>query len=99
GERCRAMSQVVAVGGVADDLIEAIKARIPKVKVGNGMQPDSEMGPLVTREHRDKVASYVESAPAEGAKVVVDGREGDAPGDGFFLAPSLIDDVKPGMKA
>jgi len=99
GERCMAISQVVAVGDVADDLIEAIKQRIPKVKVGNGLQSDSEMGPLVTREHRDKVASYVENAPAEGAKIVVDGREGDAPRDGFFLAPSLIDDVKPGMKA
>jgi malonate-semialdehyde dehydrogenase (acetylating) / methylmalonate-semialdehyde dehydrogenase len=98
GERCMAISQVVAVGDVADELIDAIKARIPKVKVGNGMERDSEMGPLVTREHRDRVASYVENAPAEGAKVVVDGREG-APEGGFFLAPSLLDDVKPGMKA
>jgi malonate-semialdehyde dehydrogenase (acetylating) / methylmalonate-semialdehyde dehydrogenase len=98
GERCMAISQVVAVGHVADELVEAIKARIPKVKVGNGLEPDVEMGPLVTREHRDRVASYVEKAPSEGARVVVDGREG-APEQGFFLAPSLIDDVKPGMKA
>jgi malonate-semialdehyde dehydrogenase (acetylating)/methylmalonate-semialdehyde dehydrogenase len=98
GERCMAISQVVAVGHVADELIEAIKTRIPKVKVGDGMDPSSEMGPLVTREHRDKVASYVENAPGEGADVLVDGREG-APGDGFFLKPSLIDNVKPGMKA
>jgi malonate-semialdehyde dehydrogenase (acetylating)/methylmalonate-semialdehyde dehydrogenase len=98
GERCMAISQVVAVGHVADELIEAIKARIPKVKVGDGMDPSSEMGPLVTREHRDKVASYVENAPGEGAEVLVDGREG-APGEGFFLKPSLIDNVKPGMKA
>jgi malonate-semialdehyde dehydrogenase (acetylating) / methylmalonate-semialdehyde dehydrogenase len=98
GERCMAISQVVAVGHVADELIEAIKARIPKVKVGDGMDPSSEMGPLVTREHRDKVASYVENAPGEGADVLVDGREG-APGEGFFLKPSLIDNVKPGMKA
>ena len=69
GERCMAISQVVAVGGVAEPLIEAIKERIPKVKVGNGMDPTSEMGPLVTREHRDRVASYVENAPAEGATV------------------------------
>ncbi len=68
------------------------------VKVGDGMDPTSEMGPLVTKEHRDKVASYVEGATAEGGKVLVDGREG-APDDGFFLKPSLIDDVKPGMKA
>ncbi len=98
GERCMAISQVVAVGNVAEPLIDAIKERIPKVKVGNGMDPSSEMGPLVTKEHRDKVASYVAGATAEGAKVLVDGREG-APGDGFFLKPSLLDDVKPGMKA
>jgi malonate-semialdehyde dehydrogenase (acetylating)/methylmalonate-semialdehyde dehydrogenase len=98
GERCMAISQVVAVGHAAEPLIEAIKERIPKVKVGDGMDPTSEMGPLVTREHRDKVASYVENAPAEGAKVLVDGRE-DAPEEGFFLRPSLLDDVKPGMKA
>jgi malonate-semialdehyde dehydrogenase (acetylating)/methylmalonate-semialdehyde dehydrogenase len=96
GERCMAVSLVVAVGDAADPLIEAIKARIPKVKVGDGMDSSSEMGPLITREHRDKVASYI--GADEGATVVVDGREG-APGDGFFLAPSLIDDVKPGMKA
>jgi malonate-semialdehyde dehydrogenase (acetylating) / methylmalonate-semialdehyde dehydrogenase len=98
GERCMAISQVVAVGDVADPLIDAIKARIPNVKVGNGLDPDSEMGPLITREHRDRVASYVESAEAEGGKVVVDGRDG-APEDGFFLKPSLLDDLKPGMKA
>ncbi len=98
GERCMAISQVVAVGNVAGPLIEAIKQRIPNVKVGDGMDPSSEMGPLVTKEHRDRVASYVENAPGEGANVLVDGREG-APEDGFFLKPSLIDNVKPGMKA
>jgi malonate-semialdehyde dehydrogenase (acetylating)/methylmalonate-semialdehyde dehydrogenase len=98
GERCMAVSMVVAVGDVAEPLLTAIKDRIPKVKVGDGMDPDSEMGPLVTREHRDKVASYVEGAPGEGATVVVDGREG-VPEEGFFLNPSLLDDVKPGMRA
>jgi len=98
GERCMAISQVVAVGGAADPLIDAIRERIPKVTVGDGMDPSSEMGPLVTREHRDRVASYVENAPGEGAKVLVDGREG-APEEGFFLKPSLLDDVKPGMRA
>src|SRR5256714_11598483 len=93
-----AISQVVGVGNIAEPLIEAIKQRIPKVKVGEGMDPSSEMGPLVTKEHRDRVASYVENAPGEGAKVLVDGREG-VEGDGFFLKPSLLDDVKPGMKA
>jgi malonate-semialdehyde dehydrogenase (acetylating)/methylmalonate-semialdehyde dehydrogenase len=99
GERCMAISQVVAVGHAADDLIAAIKKRIPKVKVGDGMKPDSEMGPLVTREHRDKVASYVENAPAEGATVVVDGREAAPEGDGFWLGVSLLDNVTPEMRA
>jgi malonate-semialdehyde dehydrogenase (acetylating)/methylmalonate-semialdehyde dehydrogenase len=98
GERCMAVSQVVAVGDVAQPLIDAIKDRIPKVKVGDGLDPSSEMGPLVTREHRDRVASYVDNAPAEGAEVLVDGRQG-APEAGFFLRPSLLDNVKPGMKA
>src|SRR6476661_2012879 len=98
GERCMAVSQIVAVGDVAQPLIEAIKQRIPKVKVGDGMDPSSEMGPLVTKEHRDRVASYVENAPGEGATVLVDGRD-DAPADGFFLKPSLLDNVKPGMKS
>jgi malonate-semialdehyde dehydrogenase (acetylating) / methylmalonate-semialdehyde dehydrogenase len=99
GERCMAISQVVAVGDVADRLIDAIKERIPKVKVGDGMQPDSEMGPLVTREHRDKVASYVENAPGEGATVVVDGRESVPEGEGFWLGVSLLDNLTPEMKA
>src|SRR5438445_7360150 len=75
GERCMAVSMIVAVGDVADPLIAAIKERIPKVKVGDGMEPDAEMGPLITREHRDRVASYVEGATAEGGTVLVDGRE------------------------
>jgi malonate-semialdehyde dehydrogenase (acetylating) / methylmalonate-semialdehyde dehydrogenase len=98
GERCMAVSVVVAVGDVAQPLVEAIRERIPKVKVGDGMDPSSEMGPLVTQEHRDRVASYVENAPGEGATVVVDGREG-VPEEGFFLNPSLLDDVTPEMKA
>jgi malonate-semialdehyde dehydrogenase (acetylating) / methylmalonate-semialdehyde dehydrogenase len=97
GERCMAISQVVAVGSVADALVDAIRARIPNVKVGPGLEPGVEMGPLVTREHRDRVAGYVAGAAAEGAKVVVDGRDG-ADGGGFFLGPSLLDRVQPGMR-
>jgi len=93
GERCMAISQVVAVGGVAEPLIDAIKERIPKVKVGDGLDPSSEMGPLITEAHRDKVASYLDEGD-----VLVDGREG-APAEGFFLRPSLIDNVTPGMRA
>jgi len=96
GERCMAVSMVVAVGDVADELVDAIKARIPNVRVGDGMESSSEMGPLITREHRDRVASYVEKAPEEGATIVVDGRE-SAPDDGFFLGPSLVDNVTPEM--
>jgi len=95
GERCMAVSMIVAVGGVADPLVDAIKQRIPSVKVGDGMDASSEMGPLITREHRDKVASYIGDG---GGTVVVDGRE-SCPDEGFFLGATLIDDLKPGMKA
>ena len=99
GERCMAVSVLVAVGDVADPLVEAIKERLPKVKVGNGMEPDSEMGPLVTREHRDKVASYIASGAEQGATVVADGRETGPEGDGFFLGVSLLDNVTTEMDA
>jgi malonate-semialdehyde dehydrogenase (acetylating) / methylmalonate-semialdehyde dehydrogenase len=97
GERCMAVSVVVAVGGVGDELVSAIQERIPKVKVGDGFDPDSEMGPLITREHRDKVAGYIETGHEQGATVVVDGRETTPDGDGFFLGVSLLDDVTPEM--
>jgi malonate-semialdehyde dehydrogenase (acetylating) / methylmalonate-semialdehyde dehydrogenase len=97
GERCMAISVVLAVDSVADALVAKISERIPSIKVGPASEPDNEMGPLITGEHRDKVAGYVAGAAGEGATVVVDGREG-APGDGFFLKPSLIDHVTPGMK-
>ena len=96
GERCMAISVVLAAESVADELVAKIAERIPGVKVGPGNEPDSDMGPLITAEHRDRVASYIDAAPTEGAKVVVDGREG-APSDGFFLNPTLLDDVRPGM--
>ena len=96
GERCMAVSAVVAVGGIGDRLVEAIAERIPKIKVGPGTDPTSEMGPLVTREHRDKVASYLEAAALGGSDVVVDGRRSTPEGAGFFLAPSLVDRVQPG---
>jgi malonate-semialdehyde dehydrogenase (acetylating)/methylmalonate-semialdehyde dehydrogenase len=96
-----AVATIVAVGGVADPLVAAINERLPRVRVGPGSDPASEMGPLVTRAHRDKVASYLDSAPEQGATVVADGRahplyEGS---EGFFLGPSLIDQVTPAMDA
>jgi malonate-semialdehyde dehydrogenase (acetylating)/methylmalonate-semialdehyde dehydrogenase len=97
GERCMAISVVVAAEGIADDLVGKIAERIPGVRVGPGNEPDSEMGPLITAEHRDKVSGYVAGAATEGAAVVVDGREG-VPGGGFFLNPTLLDRVEPGMR-
>jgi malonate-semialdehyde dehydrogenase (acetylating) / methylmalonate-semialdehyde dehydrogenase len=99
GERCMAVSVVVAVGDVADPLIDAIKERLPNVKVGPGLEPGNEMGPLITREHRDRVASYLDTAAEQGATVVADGRELEVEGDGFFLGVSLIDEVTPEMAA
>jgi len=99
GERCMAVSVVVAVGDVGDRLVAAINERLPKLKIGSGLDPSSEMGPLVTREHRDKVASYIESGREQGAKVVADGRELEVDGDGFFLGVSLLDEVTPEMDA
>ena len=75
GERCMAIATVVAVGDVADPLVDAIAARLPKIQVGPGTDPKAEMGPLVTQQHRDKVASYLDSATKQGATVVADGRE------------------------
>ena len=99
GQRCMAVSVVVAVGSAADPLVEAIRSRIPKIKVGPGLDASSEMGPLVTRESRDRVAGFLDAAAADGATVVTDGRHGGTmERDGFFLGASLIDHVKPGTR-
>ena len=99
GERCMAISVVAAVGDVADPLVEAIKVRMEKLVIGDGTNPASEMGPLITREHRDRVAGYIGSAAEQGATVVVDGREARFDNDGFFLGVSLLDNVTPDMDA
>jgi len=100
GERCMAISVVLAVGDVADPLVDAIEQRLPRIKVGPGTDATSEMGPLITREHRDKVASYLESGPAQGATLRVDGRQHVLyqEGQGFFLGVSLLDNVTPEME-
>jgi malonate-semialdehyde dehydrogenase (acetylating)/methylmalonate-semialdehyde dehydrogenase len=103
GERCMAISIVVAVDTAADPLIAAIQERMARIKIGPGIEDGkdagNEMGPLITREHRDRVASYLDIAKAEGATVAVDGREHPASSrKGFFLGTSLLDSVEPGMR-
>jgi malonate-semialdehyde dehydrogenase (acetylating)/methylmalonate-semialdehyde dehydrogenase len=98
GERCMAISACVAVGPIADDLVAKITERTTPLKIGDGTK-DSDMGPLVTKAHRDKVASYIDAGEADGAKIVVDGRTVSANGgqEGFWLGPTLIDHVTPEM--
>ncbi|MGJ0204309.1 CoA-acylating methylmalonate-semialdehyde dehydrogenase [Leucobacter sp. gxy201] len=98
GERCMAVSVLVAVGDIADRLIPELKTRIAALKIGDGTDPASEMGPLVTREAKERVESYVAGAAAEGGEVLVDGREQQFEGDGFFTGVSLIDHVKTDSK-
>ena len=100
GERCMAISVVVCVGDSANSLVPAIEDRIGRLTVGAGDAPDAEMGPLVTAEHRDRVASYVASGEDEGAALVVDGRGVVVPGhpEGFFLGPTLFDHVDRSMR-
>jgi malonate-semialdehyde dehydrogenase (acetylating)/methylmalonate-semialdehyde dehydrogenase len=97
GERCMAVSVVLAVDSVADPLIDKIKERMATLKTGDGRR-GCDMGPLITRAHRDKVAAYVDQATSDGASVVVDGREGEFDGepDGFWMGPTLIDKVPTG---
>jgi malonate-semialdehyde dehydrogenase (acetylating)/methylmalonate-semialdehyde dehydrogenase len=98
GERCMSISVVVAVSDAAAPLIDAVKERMSRIKIGPGSESSSEMGPLITKEHRDRVASYLDTAEDQGASVEVDGREHPAASRaGFFLGTSLIDRVKPGM--
>ncbi|HEY0950493.1 CoA-acylating methylmalonate-semialdehyde dehydrogenase [Nocardioides sp.] len=98
GERCMAISVLVAVGGIGDELVERIAQRTATLRVGDGTR-DADMGPLVTRAHRDKVASYIDAGEAEGATLVVDGRKVDADGEtnGFWLGPTLFDHVEASM--
>jgi malonate-semialdehyde dehydrogenase (acetylating)/methylmalonate-semialdehyde dehydrogenase len=93
GERCMAISVVAAVGDVADPLVDAIKTRMEKLTVGDGTNPDSEMGPLITKESQERVAGYVGSAIEQGADVVVDGRDHQFDNDGYFIGVTLIDNV------
>ncbi len=98
GERCMAVSVLVAVGDVADKLVPELTSRIADLKIGDGTDPSSEMGPLITAEAKARVESYVAGAEAEGATVVVDGREAKFEGNGFFTGVSLLDHVKTDSK-
>jgi malonate-semialdehyde dehydrogenase (acetylating)/methylmalonate-semialdehyde dehydrogenase len=101
GERCMAISVVVAVGSVADPLVSAIEERLPKVQIGPGDADGSQMGPLITREHRDRVTSFIDAGAEAGAQVRADGRQHvlyDRESGGFFLGVSLLDNVSPEME-
>jgi malonate-semialdehyde dehydrogenase (acetylating)/methylmalonate-semialdehyde dehydrogenase len=100
GERCMAVSVAVAVGPVADRLMERLEPKVRALRIGSGSDPASEMGPLVTREHLTRVNGYVDLGVREGAKLVVDGRGLKVPGfeNGFFLGGCLFDEVLPAMK-
>ncbi|HZW22916.1 CoA-acylating methylmalonate-semialdehyde dehydrogenase [Noviherbaspirillum sp.] len=100
GERCMAISVAVAVGSVADRLVEALIPRVKALKVRNGMEADAEMGPVVTAQHKEKIEGYIEDGVRSGAKLLVDGRGLKVPGheNGFFLGGSLFDHVTPEMK-
>ena len=99
GERCMAISVAVAVGSVADKLVDALVPRVKALKVRNGMEPDAEMGPVVTAAHKAKIESYIEQGVKAGAKLLVDGRGLQVPGheQGFFLGGSLFDQVSTDM--
>ena len=94
GQRCMAISVAVAVGDAADELVEKLRARTLAVKVGPGLDPESEMGPVVTAQARDRIKGYIAETEAD---VVVDGRELDLEGDGFWVGPTLLDRVTPEM--
>ena len=100
GERCMAISVAIVVGNVADTLVARLQKRLAQLRVGDGSDPASEMGPLVTAAHRQRVLDYVNVGVAEGAKLAVDGRELKIAGreQGFFLGPCLFDHVQPNMR-
>jgi malonate-semialdehyde dehydrogenase (acetylating)/methylmalonate-semialdehyde dehydrogenase len=97
GERCMAISVVVAVGDVADPLVERLAEKTRAVKVGPGLEPDSEMGPVVTPDALERITGYIGRGVEAGARAVVDGRELDVEGGGFFVGPTLFDDVSTEM--
>lgn len=97
GERCMAVSVLVAVGDIGDRLVDAVAARLPKLRIGDGADADVDVGPLISAEHRERVAGYVAAGIDDGAVAVVDGRDVDLPPRGFFLGATLLDHVTSDM--
>ena len=97
GERCMALSVAVAVGDMGDRIVEAVAKRLPGLTIGHGDCEGTDIGPLMTREHRDRVAGYIGAGEEAGAVVVHDGRESAVPADGYFLGTTLLDHVRPEM--
>ena len=97
GERCMALSVAVAVGDIGDELVAKVAQRLPGLRVGDGAAEGTDMGPLITAEHRDKVRGYIDAGEAAGATLVADGRTGDHPQEGYFLGTTLLDHVTPEM--
>ena len=98
GERCMAISVAVVVGGIADQFVDRVTELARALVVRPGDQPEAEMGPLITRDALERVTSYVDGAAQEGGTLVLDGRTHDVPTEGFFIGPSIVDHVRPGMK-
>jgi malonate-semialdehyde dehydrogenase (acetylating)/methylmalonate-semialdehyde dehydrogenase len=99
GQRCMAVSVVVAVGAIADKLVKAIKERASAISIGNVTESSSDLGPVISEQSKRRISSYIETAANEGGAVVLDGRQQNAGGDGWYVGPTVIDDVKPGMAA
>lgn len=97
GERCMAVSVVVPVGDIADELVAKIRERIGDIKVGPGTDPQAEMGPVITAQAKERIEGFIAGAEESGASVLVDGRKADLPPSGYFIGPTLVDDVVPGM--
>jgi malonate-semialdehyde dehydrogenase (acetylating)/methylmalonate-semialdehyde dehydrogenase len=97
GQRCMAVSITVAVGDVAEPLVERLAQKAREIKVGSGLDPESEMGPVVTPQARERITDYIGRGEAAGATAVVDGRDLEIDGNGFFVGPTLFDNVETGM--
>src|SRR5690606_1811151 len=97
GQRCMAGSVLVTHDDVSDQFMEMMAERLEGLRIGSGFEPDTELGPLIREQHRERVKQYIDQGEREGAKLYVDGRRADVPESGFFLGPTLFDHVDPQM--